>query len=163
MIANKRTITRSRGNANQTGNNTGAEPDETELPLVGIVEENPSDATTARREIGVDNHVNHAQAEVATAGTVEGEPPEPDEAGADAHEQRAMRLVVDQLLLALLQSIGFVVVETGSKHHGPGQSAEAAGDMDGTGTGKVVEAELVQPTAGVPFPVGETVEWVVSS
>jgi hypothetical protein len=60
-----------------------------------------------------------------------------------------VRLVVNRLLAIRRGGLG----ESGAEHHGPGEGAEAAGDVDGAGSGEIVEAELVEPTAGVPLPV----------
>lgn len=62
-----------------------------------------------------------------------------------------MRLVVNRLLAVRRGGLG----QSGAEHHGPGEGAEAAGDVDGTGSGEIVEAELVEPSAGVPLPVRE--------
>lgn len=67
-----------------------------------------------------------------------------------------MRLVVDQLALPISHGVVAFISETGTEHHGPSEGAEAAGNVDGSGAGEVVETKVVQPAAGVPFPVGET-------
>lgn len=146
------TETCSRCDSDQTGDDARAEAHQAELLGVDVVKKDPANTATTCRKVGVDDDVDGSQAEVGRAGAVEGEPSEPDEDSADAHEQRVVRLVVHALL-----GLGGLVGETGTQHEGPGEGAEATGDVDGTRACKVVEAELVQPAAGVPFPVGETV------
>lgn len=62
---------------------------------------------------------------------------------------------------ALLR-LRLLVGETRAQHHGPSESSEAASNVDGSRTCKVVEAELVQPAARVPLPVGQAARFVVS-
>lgn len=145
------TESRSRGDSDQAGNNPTAKPHETELLGVDVVKQDPADAAAAGREVGVDDDVDGSQAQVGGAGAIEGEPAEPDKDGADAHEQRVVRLKVHAALLGL----GRLVREARAQHEGPGEGAEAAGDVHGARAGEVVEAELEQPAARVPLPVGE--------
>lgn len=153
----KPTITGSRSNADQASNDTRAESDETELLLVGIVDRDPGNTTTTGGKVGIDDNVDHAQAEVTAGCAIEGEPTKPDEARADAHEQGAVRLVVDELVLAVGYGVVVVIGETRAEHHRPGKSTEAAGNVDRTGTGKVVETKVIEPSTWVPFPVSEAV------
>lgn len=50
-----------------------------------------------------------------------------------------MRLVVSELLTA----IGIGIDDTRTEHHGPRKGPKAAGDVNGTGTGKIVNPEFV--------------------
>lgn len=145
----RRTKTCSRSNANKTGNDAGAETDQAELACEQVVEKDPTNTTTASGKVGVDHNVDRPKTQVGSASAVESEPSEPDKHGADAHKQRVVRLVVNRLLAIRRGGLG----ESGAEHHGPGEGAEAAGDVDGAGSGEIVEAELVEPSTGVPLPV----------
>ena len=48
-------------------------------------------------------------------------------------------------------------VEAWTQHQRPRESAEAGGDVHWSRAGKIVDAEIVEPAAGVPLPVGEDV------
>lgn len=145
----RRTESRSRSNANKAGDDTRAETDQAELSREQVVKKYPTNTTATSSKVGVDHNVDGSKTQVGSAATVESEPPEPDEHGADAHEQWVVRLVVNRLLSIRRRGLG----EPGAEHHGPSQGAEATGDVDGAGAGEIVEAELVEPTARVPLPV----------
>lgn len=85
--------------------------------------------------------------------TVEREPAKPDERRPNSYEKGIVRLEVDDL-----QSLaGTVLAQPRPEHQTPRQSAESAGDVHGTGAGKVVHPQPVQPAVGVPLKVREHV------
>lgn len=142
----------SRCNSNQASNDAGTESNKTELLDIEVVEQHPGDAPTASSEIGVDNDVDGSETEIGRAGAVERKPPEPDENRSKNHQQRVMRFEVRRVFLLR----HCVVTKSWAKHHGPCKGSEAAGNVDGARAGEVVEAKVVEPATGIPFPVCQT-------
>lgn len=141
--------TRSRRNRNKAGNGAGAEANGAPFLLQTVIEQDPSNTTDGGSQVG--DEAGHDGADVHAQGgtTVEAEPADPEEDGADDD--------VCDAVGAVGQAVVLVVAGALAEHDAVGEGAGAGGDVDGAASGEVVRGELEEPAVGVPGPVGDGV------
>jgi hypothetical protein len=141
--------TSTRGDGNKTGDGTRAETNGGPLLLQAVVEQNPGQTGHGSSQVGV--VARHDGTEVDTEGraTVEAEPANPQEDGADDDVGDVVGSPGHTGVLGVASAL--------AEHDGVGKGSGAGGDMDGTATGIVEGAEGEEPAAGVPGPVGDGV------
>lgn len=136
--------TRGRGGSDETRNGTRAPADHG--PLLGqtVIEETPGHGSEHGGEAGVPS--GHDSAEVGTerGATVEAEPAEPKEDGAESDERDVVRTEVHHHLLVAAAQDPRV-----------GKGGHTRANLDGNTTGVVEDAVSEAPAVGVPDPVGE--------
>lgn len=140
--------TRSRGDGNETSNDTGAETDGGPLLLESVIEETPGDTSNGGSQVG--DNSGHDGAEVSTQGRtgVESEPSDPEEDGTDNDVGDIVRAVVELVS---------PMTTTLAEHQGVGESGGTGGNVHGSTTSEVETTELEHPTGCVPGPAGNGV------
>lgn len=141
--------TRSRRNRNKSGNGARAEANGAPFLLQTIIEQDPSNTTDRRSQVGDETSHDGANVHAQGGTTVEAEPADPEEHGADDDVCDAVR--------AVGQAVVLVVAGALAEHDAVGEGAGARGDVDGAASGEVVRGELEEPAVGVPGPVGDGV------
>ena len=138
-----------RGNTNEARNGTGAEADGAPLLLKTVVEEDPGKTTHAGRQVGDVASEDGLEVHAERGTTVEAEPTNPQEDGAENN--------VSDVVRAVRKTVVLVVASALAEHQRVGKSASARGNVDGTATSKVVAGQVVQPAVAVPCPVCDRV------
>lgn len=141
--------TRSGRNRNKTGNGAGAEANRAPFLLQAVVEQDPSDTADGGGQVG--DEAGHDGADVHAQGgtTVEAEPADPEEDGADDDVCDAVGAVREAVVLVVSGAL--------AEHDAVGEGASTRGDVDGATSGEVVRGELEEPAVAVPGPVGDGV------
>jgi hypothetical protein len=113
----RRNETGTRGDGDETSNDTGTETHGAPLPLKTVIEENPSQATDAGSNVG--NNAGHDGAGVGSKSgtTVEAEPANPEEDGSKND--------VGDIVGAVRQAADLAVAGTLSEHQGIRESSGA--------------------------------------
>lgn len=142
-----RDVAGSRGDGHETRDGAGAEPDDGPLLLEAIIHQYPGDSTDGGGQVG--DNASHDGAEIRGQGgtTVEAEPSDPEEDGAEDDVGDVMRSV--------RETGGLGVAGALAEHDGEGEGGGTRRDMDGSTTGKVETTKLERPTVRIPCPVGD--------
>lgn len=141
--------TRSGRNRNKASNGARAEANSAPFLLQTIIEQNPSNTTDRGSQVGDEAGHDGTNVHAQSGTTVEAEPANPEEDGADDD--------VCDAVGAVGQAIVLVVAGALAEHDAVGEGAGARGDVDGAASGEVVRGELEEPAVGVPGPVGDGV------
>lgn len=138
--------TGSRSDADKTCDCALASTDDGEATLVlDHVHHDPANGTGRGGRVGVEGGVHGTHGTVQCRSTVESEPAEPDEAGAEENKRGVVRLAVHGLLATLGPP---------AENEGVGKRGPARGNVHGTTTGIVERRKVVQPSVAVPGPAG---------
>jgi hypothetical protein len=135
---------RSRGGGNETRNETRAPADHRPLARKTPIKNNPGHGAENTSEVGVP--AGHRSAKVSTEGraTVECEPAEPQEDGAEGDERDVVGTEVEHHLLLAT-----------SENHGVGERRHTRSNLDGSATGVVEDTPAEGPAARSPHPTGD--------
>lgn len=143
-----RNETGTRSNGNETSDDTGAETDSGPLALKTVIENTPCDTTDTGSKVG--NNSSHDSAHIGSKSrsSVETEPSNPEENGADDDVGYVMRTVVELM---------GAVTTTLAQHDGVCECSTSRGNMHWGSTGKIEASELEDPAGAVPSPAGNRV------
>jgi hypothetical protein len=128
--------------SDETGDSTGAPADHGPLAGKTPIEKNPGHRGEHGGEVGVP--ASHGSAKVGTEGrsTVEAQPSEPQENGAEGDEGDVVRTEVKHHLLL-----------AATEDHRVGEGTATGNDLDGSSTSVVESTPLEEPAVDVPGPV----------
>lgn len=139
----------SRGDGNETRDGTRAETDSAPLLLETVIEKSPGNGTARGGKVGHVAGHDGANVHAESRTTVEAEPTDPEEDGAEHDVGDVVRTVGETVVAR--------VTSTLAEHQGVGEGASSRSNVNGTATSKVVAGEVEQPTVTVPGPVGNGV------
>lgn len=144
-----RDVTGGRGDGHETRDGAGAEPDDGPLLLEAVIHQDPGDGADGGGEVGDD--AGHDGTEIRGQGgaTVEAEPSDPEEDGAEDD--------VGDVVRSVRETGGFGIAGTLAEHDGEGEGGGTRRDVDGGTASEVETAKLERPTVRVPRPVGDGV------
>lgn len=136
--------TRGRGSSNKTGDGTRAPADHG--PLTGQTEIEKAPGHGGEHGSKARVPAGHGSTEVGTKGraTVESEPTEPEEDGAESDERDVVRTEVHHHLLV-----------ASAENPRVGEGRHTGADLDGDTASVIEDTVLETPSVGVPDPVGE--------
>lgn len=136
--------TGSGSSSNETRDSTRAPADERPLLGKAVIEKAPSHSGEHGSQAGVP--AGHGSTKVSTEGraTVETEPAEPEEYGADGDERNVVGAKVEHHLLV-----------AATKDPGVSESRHSGADFDGTAASIVKHTILESPAIGAPSPISD--------
>jgi len=134
--------TRGGSGSDETRDDTGTPTDHGPLARKTPIEKNPGHGGEHGSEVGVP--ASHGSAKVGTEGrsTVEAQPSEPQENGAEGDERDVVGAEVEHHLLL-----------AATENHRVGEGTATGNDLDGTSTSVVESTPLEEPAVDVPGPV----------
>ena len=144
-----RHVTGSRGDGNQTSNDTAAEANSAPLLFEPVIKQAPSQPTDTGSNVRNDAGHDGAHVCAERAAAVEAEPADPEEDGTQ-HD-------VGDIVGTVWQTVDLVVAGALAEHQRVGKCRSARGDVHGGAASKVEAAHLEGPAVGVPRPVGDRV------
>lgn len=139
-------VASSRGDTDQTRNSTGAEANSGPFAFKPVVQEHPDQTTDRGRKVGDDTSLNSPQVGRKSGTTIEAEPTEPEENGADNNESSVVGLVGESFS---------AVASTLAEVQGDSKRGSTRRDVNGGPTSKVETAHDKRPAVGVPCPARE--------
>lgn len=139
----ERDETRGRGGSDESGNGTRAPADHGPLASEAPVEEHPGHGAEHGGDGTVPACVDGTEVGAKGRATVESEPAEPEEDGAESDERDVVGTEVEHHLLL-----------ASTENHGVGKCRHTRGNFDGTTSGVVEHSPLEGPSVGIPHPVG---------
>lgn len=142
-------VTGSRCDSNQTRNGTGTESHSRPLAFEPPIPEHPSQATDGSRNVGHHHRLNRPQVGTDLGTTVEAEPTEPEEDGAEDD--------VGDVVRTVSQLFGTVAI-TSAEEDRDGEGSGTGRDVHGCTSCEIETTHNVGPTeTDVPSPVGDGV------
>lgn len=123
-----------RGNTDQASDGTLTGTNNAEAPLVlDVINDAPADNASRGSGVGVEDDQHSTDRHAERGATVEAEPAEPDENGAEEDKRDVVRLLARRGLAQVLAL---------AEDEGVSQGTAARGDVYGTATSKVERGEL---------------------
>lgn len=138
--------TGARSDCDQTGNDTGAEPDSGPLALKTVVKQAPSNTTDRGSEVS--HNGSHDSTQVSGQGRtgVEAEPSNPEEDGSNNN--------MSDIVGTVVKLVG-AVATTLAEHQGVSQSSGTGSNVDRSTTSEVEATQLEDPTGRIPGPASD--------
>lgn len=136
----------SRGDTDQTRDSARTEANSGPLALKPVVQAHPDQTTNRGRKVGDDTSLNSPQVGGKSGTTIEAEPTEPEEYGADDNESSVVGLVGEPFS---------AVASTLAEVQGDSKRGSTRRDVNGGTTSKVETAHDKRPAVGVPCPASE--------